>query len=133
MIKSNKMLNPFIIAAQALVPVPHSTSLAPRHCPNPKPLADRRLHHLQLAYTIPITTTTEGLLAQFKYNTPAELDSDSDSRDICRRSYTREQKLAAIGYSISKRVWDLKTEQMVLISHKQACRDLGIDPVYLYR
>jgi hypothetical protein len=31
MIKSNKVSNPFIIAAQALVPVPHSAILAPRH------------------------------------------------------------------------------------------------------
>jgi hypothetical protein len=30
-------------------------------------------------------------------------------------------------------VWDLKKEQMVLISHKQACRDLGLDPVQLRR
>jgi hypothetical protein len=30
-------------------------------------------------------------------------------------------------------VWDLKTEQMVLISHKQACRDLGLDPVQVRR
>jgi hypothetical protein len=80
------------------VPVPPSTSLVPRHGPKPKPMSQRTIHALQLAShnTTPIATTTEGLLAQFKYNTPAELDSDSDSRDIRRRSYTREQKLAAI-------------------------------------
>ena len=131
------MSNPFMIAAQASMPIPPSTLnpaiLAPRPGPKPKPLGERRLHHLQLTRTTPIATTTEGLLAQFKSNTPAELDSDSDSRDTRRRSYTREQKLAAIGYTATKRVWDSKTEQMVLISHKQACRDLGLDPVQLRR
>jgi hypothetical protein len=94
------MSNPFIIAAQASQSTPSTMSNpALKPGPNPKPLAERRLHHLQLARTTPITTTAEGLLAQFKYNAPAELDSDSDSRDTRRRSYTREQKLAAIGYT----------------------------------
>ena len=99
LIKSTNMSNPFMIAAQASMPIPPSTLnpaiLAPRPGPKPKPLGERRLHHLQLTRTTPIATTTEGLLAQFKSNTPAELDSDSDSRDTRRRSYTREQKLAA--------------------------------------
>ena len=127
------MSNPFIIAAQALTPVPPSTSLVPRHGPNPKPLAERRfLHALQLARHDPITnTTTDGLLAQFKANVPAEIDSDSDSHDNRRRSYTREQKLAAIGYATTKRV--CQKGEMVPISHKQACRDLGVDPVQLRR
>jgi hypothetical protein len=126
-----------MIAAQASIPIPPSTLnpaiLAPRPGPKPKPLAERRLHHLQLTQTTPITTTAEGLLAQFKSNVPAELDSDSDSHDTRRRSYTQEQKLAAIGYTITKRAWDPKTEQMVPISHRQACRDLGLDPVQLQR
>jgi transposase-like protein len=132
------MSNAFMLAAQASTPIPPSTLnpaiLAPRPGPKPKSLAERRsLHALQLARHEPITTTTtDGLLAQFKANVPAEIDSDSDN-DIRRRSYTREQKLAAIGYSTSKRVWDSKKEQMVLISHKQACRDLGLDPVQLRR
>jgi transposase-like protein len=135
LIKSTNMSNPFMIAAQASTPVPPSALnpaiLAPRPGPKPKPLAERRLYHLQLARTTPITITTEGLLAQFKSNTPTELDSDSDSRDTRRRSYTREQKLAAIGYATTKRVC-LKGE-MVPISHKQACKDLGLDPVQLRR
>jgi transposase-like protein len=132
------MSNPFTIAAQASKPILPSTLdpaiIAPRHGPKPKPLAERQsLHALQLARHDPIIlATTDGLLAQFKANTPTELDSDSDnSHDIRRRSYTREQKLAAIGYATTKRVWDLKAGEMVLISHKQACRDLGIKPCQL--
>jgi hypothetical protein len=91
-------------------------------------------HSLQLAHhdSTPISATADGLLVQFKANNDndAELDSDS-SHDIRRRSYTREQKLAAVGYATTKRVWHSKTEQMVLISHKQAWRDLGLKPVQL--
>jgi hypothetical protein len=117
--------------AQALVSTPSSTSLAPRPGPKPKPLAKRQsLHALQLAHRDPITTTTtDGLLARFKANSPPELDSDSDSPDIRRRSFTREQKLAAIGYATTKRVY--QKGEMVLISHKQACKDLGIQPIQL--
>jgi hypothetical protein len=98
------MSNPFMIAAQAPVSTPPSVSLAPRHSPKPKPLAERQsLHALQLARPDPITTTTtDGLLAQFKANLAAEIDSDSGNLDIRRRSYTREQKLAAIGYATTK-------------------------------
>jgi hypothetical protein len=74
-------------------------------------------------------TTIDGLLAQFKANVPAELDSDSNSHDICRQSYTREQKLAAIGYAITKRVY--QKGEMAPISYKQAYRDLGLKPVQL--
>ena len=97
------MSNPFMIAAQASKPILPSTLnpaiLAPRHGPKPKPLAERQsLHALQLTRHNPITTTsTDGLLAQFKANNPAEIDSDSDNPDIRRRSYTREQKLAEVG------------------------------------
>jgi hypothetical protein len=106
--KSTNMSNPFAIAAQTSTPIPPSTLnpaiLAPRPGPKPKPLAERRsIHALQLVRHKPITTTTtDGLLAQFKANVSAEIDSDSNN-DIRRRSYTREQKLAAIGYFISKR------------------------------
>ena len=102
LIKSTNMSNPFMIAAQASVSTPSSISLAPRPGPKPKALAERRsLHALQLVRHDPITTTTtDGLLAQFKANVPAEIDSDSDN-DIRRRSYTREQKLAAVGYATS--------------------------------
>ena len=134
LIKSTNMSNPFEIAAQAPVSTPSSTSLAPRPGPKPKPLAERQsLHALQLARHDPIiSATTDGLLAQFKANTPTKLDSDSDnSHDIRRRSYTREQKLAAVGYATTKRVWHLKAGEMVLISHKQACRDLGLKPVQI--
>ena len=96
-----------MIAAQVLVSTPSSTSLAPRPGPKPKPLAERSLYNLQLARHDPIimSATTDGLLAQFKANTPAKLDSDSDNNlDIRRRSYTREQKLAAIGYTATKQV-----------------------------
>ena len=125
------MSNPFMIAAQALVSTPSS---APRPGPKAKPLAARQsLHALRLAHQDPITTaTTDGLLAQFKANHPAEIDSDSD-HDTRRQSYSREQKLAAIGYTITKRIWDLKAREMVLISHKQAYRDLGLDPAQLQR
>ena len=91
------MSNPFMIAAQALTPVPpstlHQAIPAPRPGPKPKPLAERRsLYALQLARHDPISmATTDGLLAQFKANVPTELDSDSDDNyDIRRRSYTRE-------------------------------------------
>jgi transposase-like protein len=131
------MSNLFMIPAQASTPVPSSTLnpaiLAPRAGPKPKPLAERQsLYALQLARHNPITTTTtNGLLAQFKANNPAQIDSDSDNPDIRRRSYTREQKLAAVGYATTKCVY--QKGEMVPISHKQACRDLGIDPVQLRR
>jgi hypothetical protein len=72
-----------MIAAQALTPIPPSMSLVPRYGPNPKPLAERQsLYALQLVRHNPITTTIiDGLLAQFKSNIPAELDSDSDSHN----------------------------------------------------
>ena len=62
-----------------------SISLAPRPGPKPKPLAARQsLHALRLAHQDPITTTTtDGLLAQFKANLPTEIDSDSNN-DTCR-------------------------------------------------
>ena len=129
------MSNPFTIAAQASTPILPSTLnpaiLAPRHGPKPKPLAERQsLHALQLTRHNPIiSATTDGLLAQFKANAPAELDSDSDNINIRRRSYTREQKLAAVGYATTKRVY--QKGGMVLISYKQACRDLGIKPCQL--
>jgi transposase-like protein len=114
--------------------MPTSASPAPRPGPKPKPLAAHKsLHALRLARQDPIiTTTTDGLLAQFKANLPADIDSESDC-DIRRQSYSREQKLAAIGYATTKRMWDSKAGEMVLISHKQACRDLGIDPAQLQR
>jgi hypothetical protein len=70
---------------------------------------------------------TDSLIAQFKDNVPAEIDSDSDNPDIRQRSYTREQMLAAVRYTTTKHVH--QKGEMVPISHKQACRDLGIDPV----
>jgi hypothetical protein len=127
------MSNPFMIAAQVLVSTPSSTSLALRPGPKAKPLAKRQLYALQLAHHNPITTTnTDGLLAQFKANNDnnAELDSDSDNNlDTRRRSYTREQKLAAVGYATTKRV--CQKGEMVPISHRQACKDLGLKPVQL--
>jgi hypothetical protein len=133
LIKSTNISNPFMIAAQASTPILPSTLnpaiLAPRHGPKPKPLAERQsLHALQLARRNPIIST-DGLLARFKASTPAELDSDSDNLDIRQHSYTREQKLAAIGYATTKRVY--QKGEMVLISHKQACRDLGVQPIQL--
>jgi hypothetical protein len=101
------MSNPFKITAQVLVSTPSSTSLAPRPGPKPKPLAERQsLYSLQLTRYNPIiiSASTDGLLAQFRANTPTELDSDSDSHNIRRWSYTREQKLVAVGYAITKRV-----------------------------
>jgi hypothetical protein len=124
------MSNPVMIAAQASTPIFPSTLspplLPPRHSLKPKPLAERQsLHALQLAcYNPIISATTDGLLAQFKANAPNELDSDSDNLDIYRRSYTREQKLAAIGYATTKHVY--QKGKMVLIPYKQAYRDLGI-------
>jgi hypothetical protein len=98
------MSNPFEITAQALA-TPSSMSLAPRPGPKAKPLAERQLYALQLIHYNPITTTTtDGLLAQFKSNTLTELDSDSDNHNTRRRSYTREQKLAAVGYATTKRI-----------------------------
>ena len=103
------MLHPFTIAAQTLMPILPSTLnpaiLAPRHGPKPRPLAERQsLHALQLVRHDPITSATiDGLLAQFKANIPAELDSNSNNNlNIYRRSYTQEQKLAAIGYITTK-------------------------------
>ena len=92
-----------MITTQASKPILPSTLnpaiLAPRHSPKPKPLAEHQsLHTLQLTHYNPITTTsTDGLLAQFKANNPAEIDSDSDNPNIHQRSYTREQKLAEVG------------------------------------
>ena len=110
LIKSTNMSNPFTIAAQASKPILPSTLnpaiLAPRAGPRPKLVTERQsLHALQLAHQDPITTTTtDGLLAQFKANLPAEIDSDSDC-DTRRQSYSLEQKLAAVGYATTKRVW----------------------------
>ena len=65
-------------------------SLTPRPGLKPKPLAERQsLYALQLTHYNPITTTiTDGLIAQFKANVPAEIDSDSDNHNIYWRSYT---------------------------------------------
>jgi hypothetical protein len=127
------MSNPFTIAAQALMPILPSTLnpaiLAPRAGLKPKPLAERQsLHAFQLTRYDPIiSATTDGLLAQFKANIPAELDFDSDnSYNICRQSYTREQKLAALGYALTKRIY--QKGEIVSILQNQACRDLGIKP-----
>jgi transposase-like protein len=72
-----------------------------------------------------------GLLVQFKAKNDNNAELDSSNNDLHRQSYTREQKLAAISYAATKRVWDLKKEQMVLISYKQASRDLGVQPCQL--
>ena len=65
----------------------------------------RLLYSLQLVHHNPITTTiTDSLIAQFKANVPAEIDSDSDNPDIRQCSYTREQKLVAVGYVTTKQV-----------------------------
>jgi transposase-like protein len=136
------MSNPFEIAAQARAPatpsVPisiHRALSAIRPGPKLKPLAERKaLHALQLTRrtAAPIAATADGLLAQFKSKEGNELDSDSSANgDIRRRSYTREQKLAAIGYAATKQEWNEKQQQMVPISRKQACRDLGIEPIQL--
>jgi hypothetical protein len=105
MIKSTKMSNPFIIASQARESTPSST---PRHGPKPNPLAKRySLHAIQLALhdTTPITTTTlDGLLVQFKANNGDNAELDSSNNNLHRRSYTREQKLAATGYATTERV-----------------------------
>ena len=76
------MSNLFEITTQVPVSTPSSTSLAPQPGPKPKPLAERQsLHALQLTRHNPITTTTtDGLLAQFKANL-TEIDSDSDNPD----------------------------------------------------
>ena len=72
-----------MIAAQTSAPGPPSTLnpgiLAPRAGPKPKPLPEpQSLYALQLARHNPITTTTtDGLLAQFKANNPAKIDSES--------------------------------------------------------
>ena len=122
------MSNPFEIAAQALPLkpslMPNLSIPAPKPGPKPKPLAERRtLHALQLARhnTTPIAATADGLLAQFKAENDDESDSGSSANgDLRRRSYTREQKLAAIGYATTKKVWNKNEQQMVVISHKQA-------------
>jgi hypothetical protein len=98
-----------MITAQASKPILPSTLnptiLAPRPGPKPKPLAERALYSLQLVHYNPIMTTiTDGLIAQFKANVPAKIDSNSNNLDIRQRSYTREQKLAAVGYAIAKQV-----------------------------
>jgi hypothetical protein len=103
------MSNLFIITTQASKPILPSTLnptiLAPRPGPKPKPLAERALYSLQLIHYNPITTTiTDGLIAQFKANVPAEIDSNSNNPNIRRRSYTQEQKLVAIGYTTTKQV-----------------------------
>jgi hypothetical protein len=103
------MSNLFMITAQALKPILPSTLnptiLAPRPGLKPKPLAERALYSLQLIHHNPITTTiTDSLIAQFKANVPAEIDSDSDNPNIRQRSYTREQKLAAVRYATTKQV-----------------------------
>jgi hypothetical protein len=133
LIKSTNISNIFIITTQALKPILPSTLnptiLAPRHSLKPEPLAERQsLYALQLTRYNPITTTTiDSLLAQFKANVLTEIDSNSNNPDICRCSYTREQKLAAVGYATTKHVY--QKGEMVPISHKHACRDLGVDPV----
>jgi hypothetical protein len=96
-----------MITTQVLVSTPSSMSLAPRPGLKPKPLAERQsLYSLQLVHYDPIiiSASTDGLLAQFKANTPTKLDSNSNSHNIHRRSYTREQKLAAVGYITTKQV-----------------------------
>jgi hypothetical protein len=132
------MSNPFEIAANATsyVPPPAPNPAVPAVRPGPKlkPLAQlSTLHSLQLARrtTTPLALTAEGLLAQFKADQNVESDSESSANDTRKRSYTREQKLAAISYAAIKKVWDNKRQQMVLISNKQAARDLGLDSTLL--
>ena len=107
------MSNLFIIAAQTLTTapppsIPNLSIPASKPGPKPKPLAERStLYALQLARynTTPVTATADGLLAQFKANNDDESDSTfSANGDLRRRSYTREQKLAAISYATTKRV-----------------------------
>jgi hypothetical protein len=104
----NKMSSPFEIAAKAVAQTPPSTLdlPAPALKPGPKPLLERSsLHSLQLARhnTTPLAITAEGLLAQFKADHNDESDSESSAGDIRKRSYSREQKLAAIGYATTKK------------------------------
>jgi hypothetical protein len=79
------MSSPFEITAQALTRLLPSTLnlaiLAPRSVLKPKPLAEWSLYNLQFVRHDPIimSATTDSLLAQFKANTPAELDSDYDN------------------------------------------------------
>ena len=74
-----------MITTQASKPILPSTLnpviLALRASLKPKPVAEyQSLYTLQLIYYDPIIlATTDSLLAQFKANTPAELDSDSDN------------------------------------------------------
>ena len=89
MIKSTNISNLFMIVAQSLVSISSAVSnlsiLAPRYSLKPKPLAEyRSLYTIQLIYynSTPTSTTIDRLLAQFKANIPAELDSDSDSYNI---------------------------------------------------
>jgi transposase-like protein len=132
------MSTPLEVTTKAMASIPPSLSTlaipAVKPGPRPKPMAKRQtLHALQLARrdTGAISASAEGLLAQFKASNDIESDSDSSVNDLRRRSYTREQKLAAIGYATTKKTWNIKEQQMVLISCKQACRDLGITPVQL--
>ena len=118
------MSNPFEIAANAtsrFASIPTVPAVPPiRPGPKLKPLVERKsLHALQLAQhkSSPISVTAEGLFTRFKTSRDDESDSDSStSTDKRRRSYTREQKLAAIGYATTKKVWSEEKQQMVLIS-----------------
>lgn len=131
------MSNPFEIAATTVSLAPRTATGTLRPGPKLKPLAQRKsLHSLQLARrdALPISTTAEGFLAKFKADKDNESEPESsENNDLRRRSYTREQKLAAIGYATTKRVWSEKEQQMVIISHKQACRDLNLEPIVLRR
>ena len=109
------MSNLFEIAANATLyvppPAPNPAVPAVRPSPKLKPLVQlSTLHSLQLARrtTTPLALTAEGLLAQFKADQNVESDSESSANDTRKRSYTREQKLAAISYAAIKNVWDNK-------------------------
>ena len=112
----------------------------PKCGPKPKPIANRRYNPLAycIRTAIPATTlfdqTAAALLQRACGEDADEVHSDSESGEDNaqgrRRSWTREQKLAAIKYATTTMI-EQKSGLKQLISCNAAASDIGCTPKML--
>jgi hypothetical protein len=141
------MSNPFTIAAKSNHSTPPAGPplITQKPGPRPKPLSERKtLHALKLRRQNEglVGQAADTLLAQFQQahtireeekgdeEGEEEKEEGKEEETQGRRSHTREQKLAAVGYALTKRVLNSKGE-VIPIPNKAAARDLGITPKML--
>src|SRR5271168_2170170 len=107
----------------------------PKSGPKPKPIADRRYNPLahRIRTAIPTTTifdqTAIGLLQCARGEGVDDSDDGEDDQSH-RRSWTREQKLAAIQYATTTMI-EQKSGLKQLISCNAAASDIGCTPKML--